>query len=345
MRQIDRRRFIKTSVLGGIALATAKPLRSAGFFDPGVNYTSSVGLTSGNNRADMVFRALKPYSEVIKKSIGNKKVILKPNNVSVDIPLCATHADTLEGTLEFLKSIGKHENAVIAESAANGPTFEGFSNYGYYRLANKYPVKFLDLDKEGFETLYLFDERDFRPHPARFSKVLLDPGSYIISVARMKTHDRVIATLSLKNVVVGAPIKDAGFTFDGRSRAGAISDKSLVHGGGFKGINYNLYAIAPRIHPHLAIIDGYQGMEGNGPNSGTAVDHRVCVVSTDWLAADRVGIELMGIDYSKVAWLNYCAQTGQGTGDLGKIEIVGERLRDHIIKYRMSDNIKEQLIL
>ncbi len=39
--------------------------------------------------------------------------------------------DTLEGILEFLKSIKKLDNVIIAESAANAPTFEGFSNYGY----------------------------------------------------------------------------------------------------------------------------------------------------------------------------------------------------------------------
>ena len=30
---------------------------------------------------------------------------------------------------------------------------------------------------------------------------------------------------------------------------------------------------------------------------GTLVEHRVCVVSPDRLAADRVAVELMGIDY------------------------------------------------
>ena len=33
----------------------------------------------------------------------------------------------------------------------------------------------------------------------------------------MKTHDRVFATLSLKNIVFGSPIKDKGFGF-GASR-------------------------------------------------------------------------------------------------------------------------------
>jgi uncharacterized protein (DUF362 family) len=93
------------------------------------------------------------------------------------------------------------------------------------------------------------------------------------------------------------------------------------------------------------VIDGFEGMEGNGPNSGTPVDHRVCVASTDWLAADRVAVELMGVDFSKIGYLNYCAQAGLGMADLGKIEIVGENLKDHIKPYKLHDNIEKQLIL
>ena len=342
---MNRRNFLRTAALGGAGLTFIRPFDRSSMSFAGRSSQATVALTSGENRADMVYRALQPFSDEIRKAVAGKRIILKPNNVSVDIPLCATHADTLEGILEFFMSIGRTENIFIAESAANGPTFDGFSNYGYFGLAKKHHVGFMDLDREGHEMLYLFDEKDFRPHPARFSKILLSPDSYIVSVARMKTHDRVIATLSLKNVVVGAPLKDDGFRFDSKSRKGAVSDKALVHGGGFRGINYNLYAVAQRLHPHLSVIDGFQGMEGNGPNDGTPVDHRVCVASTGWLAADRVGIELMGIDYSQVAYLNYCAQTGQGTGDLDWIQIVGERIADHKRKYKLPDNINEQLIM
>jgi uncharacterized protein (DUF362 family) len=345
MSTIDRRSFIRTSLLGGVAASFISPVNTFTSYGKIEQLPAGASITSGDNRADMAFRALQPYSKQIRQAIGNRRVILKPNNVSIDIPLCATHADTLEGILEFLKSIKKLDNVAIAESAANGPTFDGFSNYGYYRLADKYPVKFVDLDKEGSVVLYVFDERDFKPHPVRFSKVLLSPDSYIVSVARTKTHDRTIVTLSLKNIVFGAPVKDAGFTFGKNRKEGARSDKSIVHGGGFKGIHYNLYDLAPRLHPHLAVIDGFEGMEGNGPNSGTPVDHRVCVASTDWLAADRVAVELMGVDFAKIGYLNYCAQAGLGMADLGKIEITGENIKDHIKPYKLHDNIEKQLIL
>ncbi len=330
--------------MGGVAATFIRPfdlLASAGL---PVEAAARVSLTTGDNRADMAFRALQPFSNEIARAIGDRRVVLKPNNVSIDLPLCATHVDTLEGVLEFLKSINKLGNVIIAESAANGPTLDGFSNYGYFKLLSRYPVKMVDLDQEPVDLVYVFDEKDFRPHAVRTSRTLLDPGSYIVSVARMKTHDRVLATLSLKNIVVGAPIKDKGFTWSRSSKPGAVNDKPLIHGGGFRGINYNLYTLSRQLHPHLAIIDGFEGMEGNGPNSGTPVDHRVCVAGTDWLATDRVGIELMGIDFSKVGYLSFCAQTGLGVADLNRIEIIGENLSAHRKSYKMSDNINSQLI-
>jgi len=347
MDPINRRSFIKTSLMGGIAATftgSFNNISAIGTLSGAPQLSSRVSITTGDNRADLAFRALEPFSKEIRRAIGNRRVILKPNNVSMTVQLAATHADTLEGVLEFLKSIRKLDNVIIAESSAPGPTIEGYSNFGYLRLAEKYPVRLVDLDSEGAEILYVFDEKDFKPHPVRFSKPLLSPDSYIISVARMKTHDRAVVTLSLKNIVFGAPIKDPGFSWGKNRKAGSKSDKAIVHGSGFRGINYNLFNLAPRLHPHLALIDGFEGMEGNGPNDGTPVDHRVCIASTDWLAADRVGVELMGVDFTKVGYLSYCAGANLGVADLNRIEIVGERISDHIRTYKLNNNIDKQLI-
>jgi uncharacterized protein (DUF362 family) len=344
MKTFSRRNFLRTSLIGGIAAAYTKPFSVFAASGVQQQYSAKVCLTTGDNRADMAFRALQPISKEITAAIGKRRVILKPNNVQINVPLTSTHVDTLEGILEFLKSIGKLDNVIIAESAAGGPTLDGFHNYGYYNLVSKYKVQLVDLDNEPFDLLYVFDEKDFRPHPVRMSRLILDPNSFVVSVARMKTHDRVLATLSLKNIVVGAPIKDKGFTWTSSRKPGSINDKPIIHGNGFRGINFNLYALSKQVHPHLALIDGFVGMEGNGPNDGTPVDHRVCVAGLDWLAADRVGVELMGIDFAKIGYLNYCAQTGSGVADLNKIEIIGESVERHRKSYKLSDNNKDQLV-
>ena len=342
---VNRRNFLKTSLIGGVGCAFIHPANISALPTAGRQTLSKVALTTGDHRADLVFRALQPFAEQIKRDIGNRRVILKPNNVIIHRQLAATHVDTLEGILEFLKSIGITQNISIAESAANGPTLEGFSNYGYTRLIEKYPVTLVDLDSQPVERLYVADEKDFKPHPVRFSSLLLDRDSYVVSVARMKTHDRVLATLSLKNIVFGAPVKDVGYGWGNYARKpGTATDKPIVHGSGFKGINYNLFAMSQILRPDLAIVDGFEGMEGNGPNDGTPVDHRICIAGLDWLATDRTGIELMGIDFSKVAYLNYCAKAGYGVADLDKIEIIGESISKHKKVYKLSDNFEKQII-
>ena len=343
----NRRNFLKTALLGGAAAVTTPwTLPKAIALEPlssSRRVLSQVALTTGSQRAELAFQGLKAFEKSIATAIGNKRVVIKPNNVAIDNQLAASHAENLEGILEFLKSIGK-TNVVIAESAANGPTLDGFSNYKYDSVAAKYGAKLMDLDQEGFELVHCFDETDFRPHACRMSKVLLDPNNFIISAAKFKTHDRVVATLSLKNIVVGAPIKDAGFRWGPGAKPGAKNDKPITHGNGFRGINYNLYALAPRLHPHLSVIDGFEGMEGEGPVGGTPVQHRVCVVSQDWLAADRVAVELMGINFADVGYLNYCGSTGMGQADLNNIEILGPAVRDHIKTYKLAQNIEDQLV-
>jgi uncharacterized protein (DUF362 family) len=342
----NRRNFLKTSIIGGVAATCIKPLdtfASVPKVIPQQTVNPRVSLVSGDNRADMTFRALQPFSKQIAQEIGKKRVVIKPNFVSTEIQLAATHVDTLEGLLEFLKSIGKLGNVIIAESAGSGPATEGYSNFGYSRLKDKYKVNLVDLDQEGYETMYVFDERDFRPHKIRMAKALVDPDSYIISAAKLKTHDRVVATFSLKNIILGAPIKDAGYSWGRNSKKGAVSDKPIAHGSGYRGINYNLYAMSGRLHPNLSLIDGLQGMEGNGPINGTPVDHKVCLASPNWFAADRVGVELMGVDYAKMGYLNFIAQTNGGIDDISKYEIIGEQIKDHIITYKLARNIEDQL--
>lgn len=297
---------------------------------------SRVSLAAGDDRVNIAYKSLEPFKKEIAAAIGNKRVVIKPNCVIIDKPLCATHADQLEGILEFLKSIGK-TNVVIAESPANGSAMDGFANYGYDKLAAKYHVKLLNLDTEKFEMVQCIDQRDLQPHPVRVAKMMMDPANnFVISAAKFKTHDLVGITLSLKNVVVGAGIKDSGAGLGRPGKSGGRSDKPLIHGGGTYGINYNLFALSAKLRPDLAMIDGYEGMEGTGPVNGTPVEQKVAIASLDWLAADRVGAELMGVDFSKIGYLSYCAKAGdRGQADLGKIEIVGPAIRDYAKTYQL----------
>jgi uncharacterized protein (DUF362 family) len=94
---------------------------------------------------------------------------------------------------------------------------------------------------------------------------------------------------------------------------------------------------------NLDVIDGYEGMEGNGPASGTPVPSRVAIASTDFVAADRIGVDAMGIDPGYPGYLTYCWQAGLGQYDPDKIDVIGETVASVKKTYRMHNDLERQL--
>lgn len=72
-----------------------------------VKAPSRVALTAGNDRADNVFRGLRAFQNEIARTIGDRRVVIKPNNVAIDIQLSATHADCLEDDLKKIEIVGE----------------------------------------------------------------------------------------------------------------------------------------------------------------------------------------------------------------------------------------------
>jgi uncharacterized protein (DUF362 family) len=92
-----------------------------------------------------------------------------------------------------------------------------------------------------------------------------------------------------------------------------------------------------------SVIDGFEGLEGNGPNSGTPVASRLAIASLDFVAADRVGVEAMGIDPEWLGYAKYCCALGLGQYDRAHIEIAGAKLEDLVKKYRLHPDIELEL--
>ncbi len=344
---LSRRRFLHQAVRGAAAGWAALHLSARGFGQapnpPGgvaADAVSRAALTTGDSRADNVFQALKLIEGEIRQGIARKKrVMIKPNLVVANNQLAATHVECIEGILEFLKPIVKDE-ILIGDSPAGAQVTDAFDHYGYHALAKRYDVRFVNFDEMPTEIRHVSDHRH-QPQPVRIASLLLDPDLYVISAAILKTHDRAVCTLSLKNTVVGAAIKDKGFRWGGGSKG--ASDKPVIHGGPEnEAIHYNLFSLSKILRPHLSVIDGYAGMEHNGPVAGSAVDHRVAVASADFVAADRIGVELMGFDFAKVGYLAFCARAGMGQGDLQRIEVLGRKVSDHVRAYRPHDTIERQ---
>lgn len=267
---------------------------------------SRVSLIRGGDRYTNVRRALELIEDEIADGIkGKQTILIKPNFVTVYNQLAATHVDAIRAVLDVISRF-TDKIITIAEGAAEGETETGFHEYGYYSLEKEYNVRLVDLNKDDFEKVEVFN-RSFQRISVKVARTVLK-SDFRISVAPLKTHDTVIATLALKNMAVG-------------SLCGLRAKKSIHQG--YPAINRSIFELAKIVPPHLAVIDGFVGMEGNGPINGAPVDMRVALSGTDFLAVDTVGADLMGFNVDDIGYLHYCKEAKLGEGNLSKIEIVG----------------------
>ena len=95
-----------------------------------------------------------------------------------------------------------------------------------------------------------------------------------------------------------------------------------------------------KLHIDLAVLDGINAMEGNGPTQGNRINAGCVIASTDFVAADRIALEIMEINPDNVGYLNYLYELGFGELNLNKIEIKGDELEKK--KFKLHDTVEEQ---
>jgi uncharacterized protein (DUF362 family) len=281
-----------------------------------------VALIKGNDRKANVAKALQLIDDQIDIS-KRDRILIKPNFVSVHDQSTATHVDAVKAVVEHIRQYTS-KTITIGESAALGSAPQGYSNYGFLPLVKEFGVKLLNFDEGEYIEVEAYDKK-FEPIALHMSRTTME-SDLRISVCLPKTHDMVIATLSLKNIVVGS-----------------LRVKRAIHQT-YPAMNVNLYQMAKYVAPHLSVIDGFTGMEGNGPVDGDIVDLGIAIASTDFLAADTVGAHLMGFNGDEIGYLHYCKVKGLGTGDLADIEVLGETLQGCVAKkFRPHSDHKSQL--
>lgn len=308
---------------------------------------SLIGLAAGAGRTGNVEGALDLIAGEIDWR-NRRRVLVKPNFVSTVRPLACTHVDAVRAVLGFLWDHGVRD-VTIAEGPSAEPARIAFERFGYLELAREFGVRFLDLNEDEGVPFEIYD-RHLRPITIRLARAIVE-SDLRISVTPPKTHDTVIVTAGLKNVLMASPLH-AGAARAPRWRtsliAGALavlprqlrtfqnvdailpgvvhhvvpSDKVKVHQG-YAVANLNLFLMARLIRPHVAVIDGTAAMEGDGPVEGTAAPLGLALASADVVAADALAAHLMGFDPAGIGYLAYCARAGLGEIDLTRLRITG----------------------
>ena len=280
---------------------------------------SKIGLVYGEDRKNNIKTSLSYIKDDIITALkGKDTILIKPNLVAPSRPLACTHKDAILGLLEFLKENNLIENKkiIIAEGSAYN-TEDGFKNMNYYDILKIFPnIQFLDLNKTDYIKIKIYD-RNLNLFEIKCAKIMekkFNPNIFYISICPAKTHDTVLVTLSIKNIIVGS----------------LLDDKPLIHQS-YKAINLTLAKIyKEHISPDLSIIDAYEAMEGNGPVDGIPIKMNISISSIDPIYADALMSYLMGVEPFKVGYLYHL---GIREDFLNKIEVLGEV---NFIKYKRN---------
>jgi uncharacterized protein (DUF362 family) len=108
-----------------------------------------------------------------------------------------------------------------------------------------------------------------------------------------------------------------------------------------KEMNLSLCRLAKMVYPHLAIIDGVVGMEGNGPIDGNPISSGVAIAGTDALAVDNLGTQIMGFDPRTIGYLWYLNNISNLSTEA--IEVIGEDIAGHTKRFKAPDRFHELL--
>lgn len=300
---------------------------------------SVVSLVKGDIRRKNIAAALAGIDAQIQPVLKTKKyVLIKVNNVSTTNQLASSHVDAIHGVLDYLAP--RFKGPVMVAEASAGDTLEGYEEFGYQAVTTEHRtqnVKLVDLNREALYKAIPLIDYDLHAVSTRLAARLFDPDAFVICTCMLKAHNVVVATLSIKNMALGAPLH----SIPGEAR---WNDKRKTHNG-LRQTHYNIFLTTQVMRPFFgaAVIDGYEGMEGNGPNSGTPVPSRLAIASTDFISADRVAIETMGINPEWPGYLRFCADFGLGQYDLKNIDVRGESIAAVQRKYMLHPDIERQL--
>jgi uncharacterized protein (DUF362 family) len=239
-----------------------------------------------------IHKQLKKALSLIDYRPAGNVVLIKPNAASAYGHYLLGDYTSPQLIEEFIRIFPEKEY-IIAEGSAVGMKFRDAAKMlGYDRLARKYKnVRVVDLEKEPREEL------EWKFGKIRIPKIVLE--SEYVNMPKMKTHQLCGVTLGMKN------------------QKGLIDEKTKkkFH---WMDIHEAIKELANTVKPALTVVDGIIALEGNGPNSATAIPKPmgVLVAGQDVVEVDNACIKLMMVPNDRVRHV-----------PVREIEIRGEAVR------------------
>lgn len=289
--------FFGTLALGATACGR-KPSAVTARFSP----VSIRRATSYGTNLEAIMRDILAEHQLDAKG---KQVVLKPNLVEFDrkAPI-NTHPVFVAAVANAFRAAGAAAVRVAEGPGHRRTTLDLADSAGYFRDYPGFEDTFTDLNLDDVQLVRL--PRPLSPRLASLylPKTILG-ADLIVSLPKMKTHHWVGVTLSMKNLFGIVPGAVYGWP------------KNTLHWAGIPESIATLQQVVPR---QFCIVDGIEGMEGNGPILGTSRSAGVIIAGADPVAVDSTCCRIMRVDPAKVDYI------GLATNAPVRVKQIGEAI-------------------
>ncbi|MDD2227924.1 MAG: DUF362 domain-containing protein [Candidatus Cloacimonetes bacterium] len=215
-----------------------------------------------------------------------KRVLIKPNALGAYPPERAvtTHPMVLEAIIRYLLS--KKKEVWIGDSPGGTINVDKvWQTCGFSELAERYPIKVVNLSTEGFRELR------YKGIPVKISEVFWQCNT-VINVAKYKTHSLTAFTGGLKNLYGLVP-----------GMVKSEYHRQYPDTNSFAELLLALYALTKN-RISYSFIDGIIGMDGAGPAAGTPKPFGLFMGSTSIPALDFTAARMMGFALKDVPYMS-----------------------------------------
>jgi uncharacterized protein (DUF362 family) len=270
--------------LGALALSTAcrQPLTSAG-----QSRAAAVSVVGAPSYGSALSAIIRDIFAVHRLDVRGKRVVVKPNLVefSADAPI-NTNPAVVRAVVDELYARGATRVLVAEGPGHRRATLDMAASAGYFDFFPNLESRFVDLNLDDVTRISI-------PSPRSQLREIYLPNvvlgcDLLVSLAKMKTHHWVGATLAMKNLFGLVPGSIYGWP------------KNILHWAGIPESIADLHSLFPR---QFAIVDGIVAMEGNGPILGHKKTAGVIVAGRDPVSVDATCCRLMGIEPEQIEYL------------------------------------------
>lgn len=246
----------------------------------------------------------------------NDKVLLKINLLMRRKPeeATTTHPEFVKALAEILIEYGCK---VVIGDSPGGPFNESilksiYKYNGIEKITNEvgatlnYNCKSFTLKNSNNLMLKSFVATD-----------MLNDVDKVISVSKLKTHKMMTFTGAVKNMFGTVP--------------GINKAEYHMNLPTYENFADALIDICNGANPVLSFMDGIEGMEGEGPSSGTPRNINVTLASNSPYHLDKVACTLISLPFEKVPTIKRSYERGICTDDLSDLKIICENFNNLII--------------